>query len=130
MFGPVRDVIVFSVKRSERRRRGSAPFVIVGWCMISLGGPIAARNFLDVETLAPEIPARAAAARCGFAVDQSAFFEVVRGHLDLNPVAQYRPDAETPHPAGGISDNPMLVVEQDAKASVGQDFLDQAIERQ
>jgi len=48
MVEAVHDGIVFSVKRSERRRRGSAPGVIVDWFMISLGGPISACNVLNV----------------------------------------------------------------------------------
>ena len=79
-------------------------------------------------TLASEVPAWSAAAGRGLAIDEPALFEVVRRHFDMNAVAQHGADAEAPHPTGRIGDHFVLIIEQDAEASVRQDLFDQALE--
>ena len=64
-----------------------------------------------------------------FAVDKAALAEVIGRHFDAHGVADDRPDAETPHPARRVDDQPMTVFERDAEASVGQDLVDPPLER-
>jgi len=65
-----------------------------------------------------------------FAKDDTTFFEIVRGHLDLHAVAHHGSDAESPHLASRVGDDLMIVLETDAKAPVRQNFVDQAVEDQ
>jgi len=81
-------------------------------------------------TLASEAAARAAASRRRLTIDEPALLQIIRGHFDLDPITQHGADAETPHPAGGISDHFMVVVEQDAEAPVWQNLFDQPVESQ
>lgn len=57
-----------------------------------------------------------------------ALAEIIRGHLNLNGIANDRTDAETPHPAGRVGDNTKIILQLDAEAPVGKDFLDPAVE--
>ena len=42
----------------------------------------------------------------------------------MDPVADNRLDAEAAHLAGGIGDDPVLVVEHHAEAAVGENLVD------
>lgn len=66
------------------------------------------------------------AGRCvtALAIDDPAFFKVVGRHFDAYLIADHRPDATTSHPARSVGDNLEIIFEQDAKAPVGQDFID------
>src|SRR5690242_7620385 len=48
-------------------------------------------------------------------VNDPAFRQVVRGHLDVNSVADDRPNAVATHFAGRVGDDAAIVVEQHAK---------------
>src|SRR3546814_11095024 len=72
------------------------------------------------------LPADRAAA--AFAINDAALAEVIGRHLDAHGVADDRPDAETPHPAGGVGDDARAVFEHDAETGVGQDLVDHTIE--
>ena len=63
-------------------------------------------------------------------IDDAAFLQVVGGHLDANPIAHNRADAEFPHLAGCVSDNPVVVFKHYAETAIGQDFVDLAFESQ
>src|SRR3546814_13322809 len=63
-----------------------------------------------------------------FAGDGAALGQVIGRHFDAHGVADDRPDAETPHPASRIDDDPMTVFEDDAEAPVGQDLIDLPLE--
>src|SRR5688500_5603158 len=73
-------------------------------------------------------PGRGALAWSAFAEDHAALAEVVGAHLDMDPVADHRADAEAPHLAGGVGDDPVIVVEPDAEAAVGEDLVDQPLD--
>ena len=79
--------------------------------------------------LAPDIPTRPAA-WCRLAKDEPALVEVIGRHFDMNAIAKHGADAVTPHPSGSVGDDAVIIVQQDAKAPVGQDLFDQAFERQ
>ena len=69
-------------------------------------------------------------ARPALAKHDAALAEVVGGHFHPNPVAHDRADAEFPHLPGRIGDDPVFVLEHDAKAPVGKNFIDLAVEGQ
>src|SRR5512139_1712610 len=62
--------------------------------------------------------------------DDAPLVEVVRRHFDANPVAHDRPDAKLAHLAGRVGDDPMVVLQHDAEATIGEDFVDLAFEGQ
>src|SRR3546814_7292338 len=45
-----------------------------------------------------------------FAVDEAALGQVIGRHFDAHGIADDRPDAETPHPASRIDDDPMTKI--------------------
>src|SRR5437870_1934261 len=53
-------------------------------------------------------------ARQLLAKDDPALGKIVGRHFDMDAVADHRFDAETPHLAGRVGDDPMLVVEHHA----------------
>ena len=71
-----------------------------------------------------------AAARTFVPIDDAALLQVVGGHLDANPVAHNRTNAEFPHLARCVSDDPVVVFQHYAKTAIGQDFVDLAFESQ
>ena len=76
--------------------------------------------------------AGAASGRTGaaIAINDAAFGQVIGRHFDAYGVADDRPDAKTSHPACRISDDPMIIFQNDAEAPVGKDFIDLAVEGQ
>ena len=56
--------------------------------------------------------------------------EIVGRHFEMHAVADDRANAKFAHLAGGVSDDLVLVVEQDGEASIGKNFLDDAFDRQ
>jgi hypothetical protein len=42
----------------------------------------------------------------------------------MDPIADHRADAEFPHLARRVSDDPVLVLEENAKPAVGQNLVD------
>jgi hypothetical protein len=72
--------------------------------------------------------AGAGAAGRAFAEYDPTLVEIVRRHFDLNAVAYDCTDAETPHLSSRIGDYPVFILEQDAKAPVRKNFIDQAVE--
>jgi len=48
----------------------------------------------------------------------------------MNPVANDRSDAKLPHLPGRVGDDPVLIVEHDAKAPIGKDLIDVSLDRQ
>src|SRR5690606_32243138 len=80
--------------------------------------------------LAPEPSAPRARALPGrpLAEDDPAFGKIVGGHLDMDPIAHHRADAEPAHLASGIGNDPVPVVEHDAETAVGHDLVDLAFE--
>jgi len=48
----------------------------------------------------------------------------------MDAIAQHGANAKTPHPARRIGDHLVVIVEQDAKAPVGQNLFDQTFEGQ
>lgn len=79
---------------------------------------------------APSAFARTASGWAGttIAIDDPTLGQIIRRHFDANGVAHDRPDAETPHPASRVSDDTMIILEQDAEAPVGKNFIDLAVE--
>jgi hypothetical protein len=77
-------------------------------------------------TPSPASGARADAWRT-FAKDDPAFFEVVWSHLDVDAIADNGADAEFPHLAGRVGDDPVLVLKNNAEAAIGKDFIDLAL---
>ena len=65
-----------------------------------------------------------------FAVDETALGQVIRRHFDADGIADDRPDAKTSHPAGRVSDHPMIIFQHDAKTPVGKNLIDLAVEGQ
>jgi hypothetical protein len=43
----------------------------------------------------------------------------------MDPVADHRTDAETPHLAGGVGDDPVIVVERHSETAIGENLVDQ-----
>ena len=48
----------------------------------------------------------------------------------MNAVTDDRTDAELAHLAGGVGNDPVIIVEQYSEAPIGEDFLDAAFHRQ
>src|SRR5579883_1588048 len=59
---------------------------------------------------------------------QSALFQIVRRHLNSNPVARERLDPVLFHLAGGVGDDLVPCVQLDTIAGIGEDFGDQSFE--
>src|SRR5208282_4602774 len=64
------------------------------------------------------------------AKDHATLFQIVGRNFDGHPIAGQRFDAVFLHPAGGVGDQRMSVVELNAVARVGQDLGDQSLELQ
>jgi len=56
--------------------------------------------------------------------------KIVGRHFDVNPVADDRSNAITPHFAGRVSDDPALIIEHHPKPPVGQDLVDNTFDRE
>lgn len=48
----------------------------------------------------------------------------------MDAVADYGPDTVAPHLSGRVGDDPDLVVQRDSEPAVGQDLVDDALDRQ
>jgi len=81
---------------------------------------------MALTAIAPTRPG--AGARRPFAKDDTTFVEIIGRHFDLNTIAHDGPDAETPHLARRVSDNPVIILQEDAEAPVRENFIDQAVE--
>lgn len=69
-------------------------------------------------------------AGCPFAIDDPTFGQIVRRHFHVYVVSNDRADSVTAHFTCRVGDDPMLIVECHAEASVGQDLVDLAFHRQ
>ena len=68
-------------------------------------------------------------AGCPFAIDNPTFGQIVRRHFHVYVVSNDRADPVAAHLARSVGDDPMLIVECHAEASVGQDLVDLAFHR-
>ena len=68
--------------------------------------------------------------RSPFPKHDPALAQIVGRHFDMDPIANDRLDAETPHFAGGIGNDPMFVVETHAEAPIGIYLVDQSLDGQ
>lgn len=62
------------------------------------------------------------------AEDKAAFFQIVRRHLNCDPVSGQRLDAVLLHLTGGVGDDFVSGIKLDAISCVGKDFRDQSFE--
>ncbi len=69
-------------------------------------------------------------AGCSLAIDNPTFGQIVRRHFHVYMVSNDRADPVAAHFTGRISDDPMLIVECHAKASIGQNLVDLPFHRQ
>jgi hypothetical protein len=69
-------------------------------------------------------------AGCPFAIDDPTFGQIVRRHFHVYVVSNDGADPVTAHFTCRVGDDPMLIVECHAEASVGQDLVDLAFHRQ
>ena len=60
------------------------------------------------------------AARAFVPENDAAFFKIAGGQFDLHTVAHDRADAEFAHLPGRVGDDPMAVLEHDAKAAIAR----------
>jgi hypothetical protein len=60
--------------------------------------------------------------------DDATLRQIVGRHLHVDAVANDGADAETPHLAGGVGDDAMLVVELNPETAVRVDFVDDAFD--
>jgi hypothetical protein len=112
-------------------RGANAPRMSVIVCAYFLVRASIARVFKQNGwLLAPECPPLPGSndACRRFAENDTPLIEIVRGHFDLDAIAHDRTDAVTPHPSSRVRDDPVIIVEQDAKTPVRQDLIDQAVE--
>lgn len=66
---------------------------------------------------------------CPFAEDDPALGQIVRRHLDMHAVTNDRSDTVTAHFPGRVGDDAMLIIENNAEASIGQDLVDRTFHR-
>ena len=65
-------------------------------------------------------------AGCPFAIDDPTFGQIVRRHSHVYVVSNDRADPVTAHFTGRVGNNPMLIIECHAEASVRQNLVDLA----
>ncbi len=82
--------------------------------------------------LSAEVAAAGGAGLAGdlFPEDDPALGQVVGRHFDMDAVADDGPDAVAPHLSGRVGDDPDLVVQRHSEPAVGQDLVDDALDRQ
>lgn len=102
----------------------SAPVVIMH---IVLGPRLSPRSLFS-EIGAPFC--RASLAGVALTKNDSTLGEIIGRHFEMDPVAHDRADAKFAHLASRVGDNLVLVIEQDGEASIGENFLDDAFDRQ
>lgn len=66
---------------------------------------------------------------CPLAEHDPAFAQIVRRHFYMHAITDYRTNSEAAHLSSCVGNEPMLVVECYAKASVWQDLVDLAFHR-
>jgi len=80
----------------------------IAWCVCSL------------TAITPRRPE--AGAGGAFAKHNPTPGQIIGRHLDLDAIADHRADAETPHLAGGVGDDLVVILQLDAEAPVGENF--------
>lgn len=73
-------------------------------------------------------PTRALTRRT-FTKNDPALAQVIGCNFHVNAVTHHRTDPKPAHFAGCIGDNPMLIVQGNAEASIGQDLVDRTFHR-
>src|ERR1700690_2590105 len=118
----------FDRARGQRRMAQGARHDAVTWPSASWGLSAAKLAALRRTALGARGTASSARAFVLVSEDQSAFFQIVRRHLDRYPVARQGLDPVFLHLACGIGNDLVPCVELDAVAGIGEDFGDQSFE--
>ena len=81
------------------------------------------------QILTPHIARPRANARCAFPENDPALGQIIGCHFNMHPVAHDGADAEFPHLPRRVSDDPVIIFQDDAKATVRVNFVDHPFER-
>ena len=88
--------------------------------------------YAEWSNLSAEVAAAGGAGLAGdlFPEDDPPLGQVIRGHFDMDAVADDGADAVAPHLSGRVGDDPDLIVQRHSKPAVGQDLVDDALDGQ